>query len=353
MSATSSSASSSQSRTDTLIGAGMRVAGRIAFKGVLRVQGDVLGDVTCQGDAGGTLVVDTTGSVTGAVEAPRIVVRGRVIGPLRAAQSIDLQPGGNVVGDAYYREIVIHAGGLIDGALTPAQPIDEVRELRSGPALPAGAPGRPPSVANAAPAAGGAGFARRFGVRGALAAAVLALAIAAGVWMSRTPPASAPPAAEAVANEAATPSASPAPEPAAPPAPAAPADTRAPAQPAPPSPPAAGAEEVVVVQGVNPAKPAGVFLLVSKEPTVLYRKKHEEAGEGKRHVVPQGKAVSVAIGRNELFRVAEGRDLEIFYQGRKVSPKAIETGAWLRFVPHGAVAAGGERQAGSEGGSER
>lgn len=81
MSGTSSSAASAQNRTDTMVGAGMRVDGHIAFTGVLRIQGDVLGDVACQGDAGGTVVVDATGSVTGAVGAPRIVVRGRVLGP--------------------------------------------------------------------------------------------------------------------------------------------------------------------------------------------------------------------------------------------------------------------------------
>lgn len=332
-------------RTDTLIGADMRVAGRIAFTGVLRVQGDVLGDVTCQGDAGGTLVVDATGSVTGAVEAPRIVVRGRVIGPLRAAQSIDLQPGGNVVGDASYREIVIHAGGLIDGVLTPALPADDMRGDRPGRALPAVTPAPlPPTMTHPVPDAGGAGRARRIGGRVALGA--LAIAVAAGVWMSRTPPTPAPPAADAAAKEAAPP---PAAEPAAPPAPPVLAAARPPVQPASPAPTAADAEEVIVVQGVNPAKPAGVFLLVSKEPTVLYRKKREEAGEGRRHVVPQGRAVSVAIGRNEVFRVAEGRNPEIFYQGRKVSPKAIETGAWLHFVPHGAGAAGEGRPGEAEG----
>jgi len=129
LSGASRSAGSSKNRTDTMIGAGMRVEGHIAFTGVLRVQGDVVGDVACQGDAGDTVVVDATGSVTGAVGAPRIVVRGRVLGPLHSAQSIDIQQGGSVVGDAFYKEIVIHAGGVIEGALTPAMPIDEMREV--------------------------------------------------------------------------------------------------------------------------------------------------------------------------------------------------------------------------------
>lgn len=354
MSGTSSSASSSRSRTDTMIGAGMRVEGHIAFTGVLRVQGDVLGDVACQGDAGDTVVVDATGSVTGAVGAPRIVVRGRVLGPLHSAQSIDIQQGGSVVGDAFYKQIVIHAGGVVEGALTPAMPIDEMREV-AGQALPAGAPDLPPSVTSAAPDAAGGSLVQRFGGWGALGgAAMLAIAVAVGVWMSRPPATPKPPAAEVAAQDAAPPSSTPrAAAPAASPEPAANADARAAAQPESPARPAEGAEEVVAVQGVNPAKPAAVFLLISKEPSVLYRKKRTEAGEGTRFVVPQGKTVSVAIGKNELFRVAEGRDIEIFYQGRKVTPRTIETGAWMSFVPQGARAAGEDRPAESEDGAAR
>jgi cytoskeletal protein CcmA (bactofilin family) len=330
-----------------MIGAGMRVEGHVAFTGVLRVQGDVVGNVACQGDAGDTVVVDATGSVTGAVGAPRIVVRGRVLGPLHSAQSIDVQQGGSVVGDAFYKQLVVHAGGVVEGALTPALPVDAAR---AEPAPQADAPDLPPFAADATPAAGGESLVTRFGGWGALGgAAMLVLAVAAGVWMSRPPAKPAPPAADAAAPPAAIPAAAPS----ATPAPAATADARAPAPPAPPSPPATDAEETVSVHGVNPAKPAGAFLLIGREPAVLYRKKRGEAGEGTRFAVQQGKTISVAIGRNELFRVAEGRDIEIFYQGRKVTPKTIESGAWMSFVPQGARAAGEDRQEESEDGAAR
>lgn len=338
LSAASRSAGSTQHGTDTLIGAGMRVDGHVAFTGVLRVQGEVRGDVASQGDADDTVVVDATGSVGGAVGAARIVVRGRVLGPLHSARSIDIQPGGRVVGDVFYRQIVIHADGLVEGILTPALPPESRVEVAN----------------RQAPVAESEGA--RLGLRAALlGVAGLALAVAAVVWLNRPPATPGPPAAETAAQEAAVPppAVRAAAEPAASPAPAANTDARAPGRPESPPPPAAGVEEVVTVQGVNPAKPAGAFLLVSKEPAVLYRKKREEAGEGTRLVVPRGKTLSVAIGRNELFRVAEGRDLEIFYQGRKVAPKTIEAGAWMRFVPQGARAAGEGRPAESEVGAAR
>ncbi|KAB2933854.1 MAG: polymer-forming cytoskeletal protein, partial [Rhodocyclaceae bacterium] len=151
----------------------LRVEGDIVFTGVLRIQGDVLGNVACQGDAGDTVVVDATGSVTGTVGAPRIVVRGRVLGPLHSAQSIDIQQGGSVVGDAFYKEIVIHAGGVVEGALMPALPVDAAGEVHAGSTRQAAAPELPPPAANATPDAGGESFVARFGGWGALGGAAL------------------------------------------------------------------------------------------------------------------------------------------------------------------------------------
>jgi hypothetical protein len=97
---------------------------------------------------------------------------------------------------------------------------------------------------------------------------------------------------------------------------------------------------VVTIQGVNPGKPGGVFSVVGREPSVLIRKKRDDAAEGTRIEVAQGAAASIPFARDEIFRVVQGRDIEIFYQGRKVGPKTIESGAWMSFVPQGAGAGG-------------
>jgi cytoskeletal protein CcmA (bactofilin family) len=52
-----------QNRPDTLIGAGVRVSGNITFSGVLRIHGDVHGDVLCDADDIGTAVVGHSGKV--------------------------------------------------------------------------------------------------------------------------------------------------------------------------------------------------------------------------------------------------------------------------------------------------
>lgn len=326
--------------TDTLIGAGLRVEGNIASTGVLRIQGDVLGDVTCDADSGGTVVVGKSGSVAGTVRARRIVVSGRVLGPLHSSESIEVQPGALIAGDAFYRAIDIQAGGVLEGTLTPC---GEAEDDRSRPAHRR----PPPEPATAsetliAPAGMPRGR-RRIAAALALVAVVVAVALLSRPPAPVAPPAGEPPAAKTPAPkpapaESAGPQDGPkniaAPEP---PAPAvADANARPDAQAPPPESPEAGTEQAVKVQGVNPAKPAGFFLLIGKEPSVLFRKKRQDPGEGTRLEVAQGAAISIPVAKDEIVRVAEGRDIEIFYQGRKVPPKTIESGAWMRFIPQAA-----------------
>jgi cytoskeletal protein CcmA (bactofilin family) len=355
MSEKSKSVRPAQSRTDTLIGADLRVEGNITSTGVLRIQGDVQGDVSCDADSGGTIVVGKSGNITGSVKAPHIVVSGHVSGPLHSAESIEIQEGACVVGDAFYKAIDIHAGGVLEGTLTPGglPEGDRLqREQRIEMPEPAASDECDMPLADAAADDGrlGARFGgwRKFGAAFALLVAMLA------VVLLRRGPAPVAPAASDVASAAdsasqGTPAAQAVPAAsggqldgpkavagdAAPlvPGPDANTNARSADQDSSPDTPEADADKVVKVQGVNPAKPAGFFLLIGKEPSVLFRKKRKDPGEGKRIDVSQGATVSIPVAKDEIIRVAQGRDIEIFYQGRKVAPKTIESGAWMSFVP--------------------
>jgi cytoskeletal protein CcmA (bactofilin family) len=48
-----------------LIGAGLRLNGNIACNGVLRIEGEILGDASCDAESGGTVLVVGAGSVCG------------------------------------------------------------------------------------------------------------------------------------------------------------------------------------------------------------------------------------------------------------------------------------------------
>ncbi|HEX8989864.1 MAG TPA: polymer-forming cytoskeletal protein [Rhodocyclaceae bacterium] len=329
----------------TLIGTGMRIDGNIACTGVLRVQGDILGNVSCADESTGSVIVDSAGSVTGAVDAGHVEVRGRIVGPVRSNRSVEIHQGGSLSGDVSFRTLAIHAGGIVDGLLDPVPAA--VNDALAEPPRPAAK--TPPPDAPSPKLAGGM---RRIAF-GALALAAFAIAAWAGLHRGgRTSPAEEaglrPD--ETLAAAAAAPAAAPLPAPpatepqeAAPAAPveasaAEPAAAAAPPEPAPPPPAAAEAqartdERILAVRGTNPNRPPGVFLLISNSPSVLFRKKRDEPGDGDRITVPAGEKASVAVAPNELIRVAQGHDVVILYQGRKVPRDTIESGAWISFVP--------------------
>jgi cytoskeletal protein CcmA (bactofilin family) len=344
----------SHTRTDTLIGAGLRFEGNLTFTGVLLIQGDTLGDVSCAPDSDGTVVVGKTGNVTGAITAPHVVVGGRVQGPVHSSESIEIQPGACIAGNAFYRAIDIHAGGVIDGLLIP-EASEEIDRLDPDHRI---GISEPPVVTAAArsradPMPDDRGLWDRLGLGVKLGGAVaLLVAAIAFVLMGRdpasvTPPA--PPLTDAASKTDSAATAAPAALPAGsaglqgdqkvvagnavPVAPRPDADTRSAAQAPLADHPGADPEKVVTVQGVNPGKPAGVFLVISKEPSVLYRKKRQDTAAGTRIDVSRGSTESISFAKGEIFRVETGRDITIFYQGKKVAPKIIESGAWLSFVP--------------------
>ena len=345
-----------QMRTDVLIGAGVRVEGNITFTvaGVLRIQGDVLGDVSCDVDSNGTIVVGESGNVTGMIKAPHIVVGGRVYGPVHSSQSIEIQQSAHVVGDAFYKTIDIHAGGVIEGLLTPGVSMDrdQVRqESRLQKWEPPAAKEYDTPLANAVPA--GHAFGERFGRARKLGGAVtLLVAVVAIVYANRGSTLIAPPVADlalkadssmkeiSAARSAPVGSGGPRDaQRAISPVPGPDADTKSAAQASHSSIPLKDQDNVAAVQGVNPGKPADFFLAISKGPSVLYRKKRQDPADGKRIDISQGATESIAIAKNEIFRVASGRDIQIFYQGRKVAPKTIESGAWMSFVPQPPIGA--------------
>jgi cytoskeletal protein CcmA (bactofilin family) len=343
-----------QSRTDTSIGAGVRVDGNMTFTGVLRVQGGIQGDVSCDADRSGTIVVGQSGKVTGTIRVPHVVVSGRVSGPVHSSESVEIQPGACVAGDVFYNVIDIHAGGVIEGSLTPAvskdgdqvKPEDRSQDLKP-PAI--NAYGMP--IAHAVPAGrrlgARVGGARKLGgaVTLLIAVAVLVLTIhdpaliapsladaagKAGPSEKESPDAQSAPAANDALQDSpravAANAVSPAPRPNA----VAKSAVQAPAA----KPPLKDQANVVAVQGFNASKPAGLFWAISnKAPSVLYKKKRQDPADGTRIDISEGATESIAIAKDEIFRVADGRELEIFYQGRKVAQNTIESGAWMSFVP--------------------
>ena len=113
----SKNGTASQSGIDTLIGAGTRVEGNIVFRGGLRIDGEVRGNISCENGQQGTLVISEKAVVEGEVSVGHVVVNGTVSGPIKANESLELLRSARVTGDVEYQQIEIQQGAVIQGRL--------------------------------------------------------------------------------------------------------------------------------------------------------------------------------------------------------------------------------------------
>lgn len=118
-------------------------------------------------------------------------------------------------------------------------------------------------------------------------------------------------------------------------APVAKATTPVPPPPAAPAPakpePAALSTPTVEIAGIDAHKSSATVFVAAREPVLLIARR---PGRGETpYRLEKGGAQRIPVAEDQFLRVAQGKDLDMFFQGRKVAPSVIETGQWLRFVP--------------------
>lgn len=101
-------------RIDSLIGQGTEIVGNVRFKGGLRLEGSVIGDVSI-GDEPGVLMIGPMGSIQGNVHVSHLIVDGTLQGKAYADSMIELRSTARVVGDLHYNSIEMHAGSIFQG----------------------------------------------------------------------------------------------------------------------------------------------------------------------------------------------------------------------------------------------
>ena len=106
-----------QNRIDSLIGAGTRIEGNVNFTGGLRVDGEVIGNVTAVSDQPSTLVLSEQARIEGEITVSHLVVNGEVSGPIYAAEFLELQSRSKVKGDVHYNTLEMHLGAIVEGHL--------------------------------------------------------------------------------------------------------------------------------------------------------------------------------------------------------------------------------------------
>lgn len=115
----------SKSTIDSLIGADTAIEGNIRFKGGLRIDGRVKGDVIAEEDEISMLVISEHARVEGQVRVAHLLVNGEVVGPVYSSELLELQPKARITGDVQYKALEMHGGAVVSGKLTHANTVEE------------------------------------------------------------------------------------------------------------------------------------------------------------------------------------------------------------------------------------
>ncbi|HSB59301.1 MAG TPA: polymer-forming cytoskeletal protein [Methyloceanibacter sp.] len=94
---------------DSTIGEDLQITGNVSSKGEIHLDGEVHGDVSCV-----ALVLGESATLEGNVTAEDVVIRGRLIGSIRALR-VTLQSMSHVEGDIYHQSLALEQGAFFEG----------------------------------------------------------------------------------------------------------------------------------------------------------------------------------------------------------------------------------------------
>src|SRR3954462_9144763 len=114
---------------DSLIGLSTKIEGNVHFKGGLRIDGHVKGNVISDPDEPSMLVISEQAKVEGEVRVAHLVVNGEITGPVYSSELLELQPKARITGDVYYKALEMHGGALVSGKLTHDQVGEQILKL--------------------------------------------------------------------------------------------------------------------------------------------------------------------------------------------------------------------------------
>ncbi|OGB20411.1 MAG: cell shape determination protein CcmA [Burkholderiales bacterium RIFCSPLOWO2_02_FULL_57_36] len=114
---------------DSLIGASTKIEGNLYFKGGLRIDGHVKGNVIAESGDTSMLVISEQAKIEGEIRVAHLVVNGEIVGPVYSSELLELQPKARITGDVYYKALEMHGGALVSGKLTHDQVGEQVLKL--------------------------------------------------------------------------------------------------------------------------------------------------------------------------------------------------------------------------------
>ncbi len=110
-------------RVDTLIGPQVIIRGDLQFSGGLYIEGKVFGKVIADQGADALLTLGPGGLVEGAIQAPKAVISGQLLGDLHSSERVELTETARIQGNVHYRLLEITAGAAVSGQLIHDQAV--------------------------------------------------------------------------------------------------------------------------------------------------------------------------------------------------------------------------------------
>ena len=99
----------------TVIAKGLKIIGRVTAEGLVEVNGQIEGEIHCT-----SLIISRGAHISGTIAADRVVVDGKVEGPIQGGEVI-LKSQSHVVGDIHSRSLAIENGAHFDGRSVQTQ----------------------------------------------------------------------------------------------------------------------------------------------------------------------------------------------------------------------------------------
>lgn len=105
---------------DTLIGPGVIIRGDMQCSGGCYIEGSVHGKITASEGSDAVVTIAENGHVEGQINAPVIVICGRMTGDVHATERVELASHARVQGNIHYKLVEMAAGAMITGRLIHA-----------------------------------------------------------------------------------------------------------------------------------------------------------------------------------------------------------------------------------------
>ena len=101
----------------TLVAAGTEIIGNICFRGHLEIEGKVTGNITAEAGQQAVVRVMAEGCVMGEIDAPTVVLNGKVVGNVYSSEHVELAAKAMVDGNVHYNLVEIMRGAEVNGNL--------------------------------------------------------------------------------------------------------------------------------------------------------------------------------------------------------------------------------------------